>query len=178
MDILNLIASLNPIVIVIKKHAKPIVLISSVIFVASVLLKDLLEPKLDTEPKGSKNSYWEVSSGKIYLKNKIWRFISNRPLTDQQGVSGTIRIKGAYTLIWNNKTGKTLDVNYHLRFWDANRFNIAHYDPGEGVEFTILPSDSTKKVEGNFEIKVDNLEVAESIKSMRVYASFAERGKK
>ena len=176
MDILNLIGSLNPIVIIVRKHAKLIGLIPLMIF-AFILLKYLLEPKLDTEPKGSKNSYWEVGAGKIYLKNKIWRFISDKKLTEQQGVSGMIRIKGAYNLIWNNKTGKILDVNYHLRFWDANRFNIAHYDPGEGFEFTILPSDSTKKVEGNFEIKVDNLEVIKSIKSMRVYASFAERAK-
>ena len=84
-----------------------------------------------------------------------------------------IAVKGAYNINWHNETEKKLQVNYHLRFWDANKLEIARYDPGSGFEFVILLENS-KEISGTFEIKVDNLEAANSISSMQVYASFEE----
>ena len=118
---------------------------------------------------------WEVGSGKICTTEEIWRFVSHRELTGKVAEArrelGMIAIKGAYKIDWYNETEKKLQMNYDLHFWDANKLEIARYDPGSGFEFVILPENS-KEISGTFEIKVDNLEAANSINSMQVYASF------
>ena len=82
-----------------------------------------------------------------------------------------IVVKGAYKINWYNETEKRLRVNYNLRFWDANKLEIARHNPGIGSEFVILPS-VPREISGTFEFKVDNLEAANSIGLMRVFASF------
>ena len=132
---------------------------------------------LNTELKENKRGCWEVGAGEI-CEEDIWRFISHRELTgkvaEAQRELGMIAVKGAYKINWHNETKKKLQVNYHLRFWDANKLEIARYDPGSGFEFVIFPADSadSKEISGTFEIKVDNLEAANSISQMRVFASF------
>ena len=81
-----------------------------------------------------------------------------------------IVVKGAYKINWYNETGKRLRVNYNLRFWDINKLEIARYNP-RSSEFVILPS-VPKEISGNFELKVDNLDTANSISRMRIFASF------
>ena len=120
---------------------------------------------------------WEVGSEKICTTEEIWRFVSHRELTGKVAEArrelGMIAVKGAYKIDWYNETEKKLQVNYNLRFWDADKLEIARYDLGRGFEFVILPENS-KEISGTFEIKVDNLEAANSISSMQVYASFEE----
>ncbi len=121
---------------------------------------------------------WKVGSGKICTTEEIWRFVSHRELTGKVAEArrelGMIAVKGAYKINWHNETEKKLQVNYDLCFWDANKLEIARYDPRSGFEFVIFPADSadSKEISGTFEIKVDNLEAANSISSMQVYASF------
>ena len=120
---------------------------------------------------------WEVGSEKICTTEEIWRFVSHRELTGQVAEArrelGMIAVKGAYKIDWYNEIEKKLQVSYTLYFQDDNELEIARYNPGSGFEFVILPENS-KEISGTFEIKVDNLEAANSIRSMSVGASFEE----
>ena len=105
----------------------------------------------------------------------IWRFISHRKLTgamsERRRELGMISVKGTYKIDWYNETGETLQVNYRFRFWDSDNLEITR--SSFSSNFTISPTEP-KETKGTFEIKVDDLEVANSINSLRVYASFDE----
>ena len=134
-----------------------------------------LQSGLDTKLHKRVGGTWDVGVG---TSAQIWRFVSHRELigeiAEARRESGMISVKGSYKTDWHNDTDKKFNVTYHLRFLDSNDLEIAQYIPyGRGLEFILLPA-ATKEVSGIFEIKVGNLEAANSISSMRIYASFDE----
>ena len=135
-----------------------------------------LQSRLDTELHKQAGGTWpDVGVG---TSEQIWRFVSHRELigeiAERRRELEMIAVKGAYKLHWQNDTDKEFNVLYELRFFDSSNLQIARYKPyGRGLEFILFPV-ASKEDSGTFEIKVDNLEAANSISSMRVYASFDE----
>ncbi len=146
----------------------------SLLFLFAVFGCGKLQSGLNTELRKEETGCWKVDAREI-CNDAIWRFISHRELRGKVAETrrevGMIAVKGAYKINWYNETGKRLRVNYGLRFWDANKLEIARHNPRGGSEFVILPS-VPKEISGTFELKVDNLDAANSISRMRVFASF------
>ena len=126
---------------------------------------------LDTSVRDDGEGEWE--SG-VYVSERIWRFVSHRKLTGKRyevrGEYGMTAVKGAYRIQWHNPTESNLKVDYSFRFLDSSELEVARYRYRDLPDFRLTPGDSTK-TSGTFEILVDNIEAANSIHTMSIFAS-------
>ena len=125
-----------------------------------------LRQGLDTSLRPEDNGGWDSGIEALDIE---WRFLSHRPVSNLN----QIQITGTYRIRWRNTTDKKVTVNYGLRFQDADGFEIARTGSFEFRMVHLEPKESQIGTK-TFNISIDNLQVANQIKSMILVASFSE----
>lgn len=127
--------------------------------------------RLNTKGHEELGGYWEdVLDGRMRVHEVAWRFLSHKE------EEGKIVVTVSYNLTFTNATSKTVTIKYYLHFYDREDFLIAE---GGRLEsdwvwgFSVEPNRSRERP-GTVEIDVANVGVANSITTMKVWASFKE----
>ncbi len=126
---------------------------------------DVVEPsndvRLNTAPHEEDGLSWE---GSPIEADARWRFLSSRE-TDEG-----FDVTGAWEITLRNTSGDVWEANVpRLTFEDGQGFQVAEYYIGEVV---ILQGHQSRYRQGNFDIQIASLELANSISTMNLWASF------
>ena len=131
------------------------------------------EPTLDTTTKESSGSWtiqrwdganWIDTADKLSI-DKTWRFISYLELDDR-----SVRIKGGYTLDLSNPSDNDVEFSFNkLSFNDKDGIPIYEYTFYDIDRF--VSANGTDSYSGMFEIDLNNIDTANQITEMILWAS-------
>ena len=90
------------------------------------------------------------------------------PFLPQPGLGATAEVEGVFVAVFRNVGESTVWVRYDLRFFDWEEFLIDAFIPiGQPV---VLSAGETRRVEGDFLIRTDDLRDFERLALMRLVA--------
>ena len=122
---------------------------------------------LDTSSHSRKDLSWGDAPIKADTR---WRFLSSRP------TGSGIEVTGAWEISLRNtsRRGWWAKVD-RLAFEDSEGFQVAAYmPPNESLIYRRLRPQETVDLQGNFQIDVASIELANDISHMGVWAAFWE----
>ena len=132
------------------------------------------EPTLDTTTKESSGSWtikrWNgddwIDTGYRLSVDRTWRFISYLDRAD-----GGVDIKGGYTLELSNPSDNDVEFGFSkLIFKDKDGIPISEYYASPRIE-RLVSANGTARYSGTFEIDLDNIDIANQITRMTLWAS-------
>ena len=105
----------------------------------------------------------EGLEGSVSIDSLTWL-----PFLPQPGLGTTAEFEGIFAAVFSNVGEETVWVRYDLRFFDQEEFLIDAFIPfGQPV---VLNAGETRRVEGNFLIRTDDLRDFERLALMRLVA--------
>ena len=105
----------------------------------------------------------EGLEGSVSIDSLTWW-----PFFPQPGLGTTAEVEGVFVAVFRNVGESTVWVRYDLRFFDQEEFLIDAFIPiGQPV---VLSAGETRRVEGDFLIRTDDLRDLERLALMRLVA--------
>ena len=101
--------------------------------------------------------------GSVSIDSLTWL-----PFLPQPGLGSTAEFEGVFAAVFRNVGESTVWVRYDLRFFDQEEFLIDAFIPiGQPI---VLSAGETRRVEGDFLIRTDDLRDFERLALMRLVA--------